>query len=477
MNQRIAHPALVPLMGLGFLTIHWVNQWIGTYGLMFDEAQYWFWAKHPAWGYYSKPPVIAWLIALSTAMFGDGNFGVKMFSPLLLLGTGGMLYATARRLGHSRPIAAWVFATYLTLPVVSGNAMFFTTDVPLQFCWAVGLYGVIAALRSGKPGWWLLAGAAGGLGLLSKYTMVAFAASTLLALVVIPANRVQLRRPWPWVAALIAALLLAPNLMWNAHHHFVTFTHTNDNVFSKQIEIYPEDMLSFMLAQLGVFGPILLITLVNRARQMKHADQDVWLLHCFVWPLALAGIIVALLAGAQAHWISPVYLAATLIVVPWLAQHRPGWLRASFALHCLVLLLFYLFPLAAAQMPEQKSPLTRLFVWDRLADDVRPLVQHYPDAVLMTNERKVAAAFTYRLRDLRGSADPVYKWPPNGPVRDHYDLIGRMKDFSHHQRLLILRYSYFDDAAPDPRAVLLERLQRGKYKFAIYLLPADQESS
>lgn len=89
---------LLPIFCLLILAVHWLNQYLGTYDLMFDEAQYWFWAKHPAWGYYSKPPVIAWLIAASTAVFGDGNFGVKMLSPLLALATGGVLYATARRL-------------------------------------------------------------------------------------------------------------------------------------------------------------------------------------------------------------------------------------------------------------------------------------------------------------------------------------------------------------------------------------------
>jgi hypothetical protein len=49
--------------------------WLGVQsaGLYPDEAQYWFWAQHPAFGYYSKPPLVAWLIALTTAAFGDGS--------------------------------------------------------------------------------------------------------------------------------------------------------------------------------------------------------------------------------------------------------------------------------------------------------------------------------------------------------------------------------------------------------------------
>ena len=459
------------------LAVHWMNQSLGTYGLMFDEAQYWFWAKHPAWGYYSKPPVIAWLIATSTAIFGDGIFGVKMLSPLLAVATGGLLYATALRMGYSARVAAWVLITYLTLPVVTGNSTFFTTDVPLRFCWAVAMYGVISAWQTKQGRYWVLAGIAAGLGLLSKYTMIAFAASVLFAMLSTRELRPQLRKPWPWLAAALALAAVAPNLLWNAHHHFVTFTHTNDNVFSKSVMIYPEDMLGFIAAQLGMFGPILFIALLQNLREVRRTrDARSILLHWFVWPLALAGVVVSLLAGAQAHWISPIYLAGTLIVVPWLLDRGPAWLKISFALHLVVLALFYLAPSIIPHLPLKNDPLVRAFAWSQLAEEVRPFVEKYPDAIIMTNERKVAAAFTYQLRDIRGWKEPVYKWGTSATgVHDHYDLLSQEKDFSHSQRLVIMRYAYFDDPKPTSRAQLLKRIAVQKYRFAVYLVPADQQ--
>lgn len=464
------------LFCLLILAIHWMNQYIGTYDLMFDEAQYWFWAKHPAWGYYSKPPVIAWLIAASTALFGDTNFGAKMLSPLLALATGGVLYATALRMGHTTRVAAWVLITYITLPVVTGNSMFFTTDVPLRFFWAVALYGVMSAWTTKQARYWLLVGIASGLGLLSKYTMVAFAASTFFAMLSSRSLRPQLATAWPWLAVLLALLVVTPNLLWNAAHQFVTFTHTNDNVFSKSIQVYPEDMLNFMGSQFGMFGPILLVALLQNLRQMRHApDAQSCMMHWFVWPLAIAGIVVSLLAGAQAHWISPVYLAGTLIVVPWLLDRRPVWLHISLGLHLVVLVLFYLAPTIIQYLPLKKDPFVRAFVWNQVAEEVRPFAVKYPDAVIMTNERKIAAAFTYQLRDIRGWEEPVYKWSAHRTgVHDHYDLLSQEKDFSHSQRLIIVRYAYFDDPRPAPQARLLKRLKLQKYQFAVYLLPPDR---
>src|SRR6266568_5721919 len=67
-------------------------------GLYPDEAQYWFWAQHPAFGYYSKPPLVAWLIALTTAAFGDSEFAIRLAAPLLHAATAGIVYAIASRL-------------------------------------------------------------------------------------------------------------------------------------------------------------------------------------------------------------------------------------------------------------------------------------------------------------------------------------------------------------------------------------------
>ena len=431
---------LLILACLAFLAIHWLNQALGTYGLMFDESQYWFWAKHPALGYYSKPPMIAWLMAASTAIFGDGNFGVKMLSPVLLLAIGLTLRATARLLGHGPRTAGWVLVAYLTLPVVTGNAMFFTTDVPLQLCWALGMYAVLHALLRPQTGarWWLAAGAAAGLGLLSKYTTIAFAASTFCALIVVPANRRWFATPWPWLGGLIAAALFAPNLWWNMQHHFATFHHTNDRVITKQVMFYPADMLTFIAAQWGVFGPVMLGALLLHLRYGPRNDTT-RLLHCYIWPLALAGVVTALFAGAQAHWIAPSYLAGTLLVVPWLEQRAPRWLKASLIVNIVFLVLFYLAPPLLNQLPPKKNPMTRAFVWNDLTQPAAEELAKHPGAIPLTNERKIATALTYGLRDIRGSAEPVYKWKDAGIVRDHYDLLTEEADLKNKPVLLITR--------------------------------------
>src|SRR5207244_2750583 len=135
-----------------------------------DEAQYWFWALHPALGYYSKPPLVAWLIALTTGIFGDGEFAVRLSAPLLHATAAGFVYAIAARL-YDRRTGFWSALAYMTLPGVSLSGFIISTDAVLLPCWAAALYAFIRAREPGGMRWWLMAGVMAGLGLLAKYAM------------------------------------------------------------------------------------------------------------------------------------------------------------------------------------------------------------------------------------------------------------------------------------------------------------------
>src|SRR5690348_6451964 len=71
---------------------------VGRADLYPDEAQYWLWSLHPAFGYYSKPPLVAWLIAATTALFGEDELAIRLAAPLLHFGASLVIFAIARRL-------------------------------------------------------------------------------------------------------------------------------------------------------------------------------------------------------------------------------------------------------------------------------------------------------------------------------------------------------------------------------------------
>src|SRR5438270_2442649 len=90
-----------------------------------DEAQYWWWAQTPDWGYFSKPPLIAWLIGAVTSLCGNGTACVRAASPLLHGLTALVVGATGTALGGRR-VGAWAAMLYATMPGVSFSAMLMT---------------------------------------------------------------------------------------------------------------------------------------------------------------------------------------------------------------------------------------------------------------------------------------------------------------------------------------------------------------
>src|SRR5712691_7788152 len=117
--------ALAAVLAITAVRLVWLA--VQSAGLYPDEAQYWFWATQPAWGYYSKPPLVAWAIALTTGFFGDSEFAVRLSAPLLHAAAAGFVYAIGARL-YDRRVAAWSALAYATAPGVSLSAFVMSTD-------------------------------------------------------------------------------------------------------------------------------------------------------------------------------------------------------------------------------------------------------------------------------------------------------------------------------------------------------------
>jgi hypothetical protein len=190
---------LVVLTGLGALRAGLLLA--SGAGLQVDEAQYWYWSLDLHWGYYSKPPVIAALIAASTALFGQSVLGVKALSMLCWLVVALLVFFFTRDLMRDalRPprgaaqaaapahavdlperTAFWAALLFTTTPVAGLLGMAVTTDAPLLLCWTLASWLLWRALRSGRVSAWLPLGLVLGVGLLSKYTLAAWLPSAVV---------------------------------------------------------------------------------------------------------------------------------------------------------------------------------------------------------------------------------------------------------------------------------------------------------
>src|SRR4051812_19208836 len=242
-EARLVSRAAMVILAVTVFRLMWLAR--DPYPLYGDEAQYWTWAQALDWGYYSKPPLIGWLIALTTGLVGDSEFGVRIAAPVIHAVIALMLSDLGRRLFDARS-GAWAGALYVTLPAVSVSSVLMSTDLPLLFFWTLGVVALQRALEPGGKKWWLGVGLALGLGLLSKYAMATFVASAGLYLALSDKHRAVLRTRWPWLALALGLAIFSPNVIWNAEHDWLSARHTGDNANLQGTLFHPLKLAEFV---------------------------------------------------------------------------------------------------------------------------------------------------------------------------------------------------------------------------------------
>lgn len=414
-----------------------------------DEAQYWFWAQDPAFGYYSKPPLIAWLIALTTAAFGDGEFAVRLSAPLLHAGAAGFVYAIGARLYDER-IGFWSALVYLTVPGISLSSYVITTDAPLLACWAAALYAFIRARDGGHAGWWAAAGAAAGIGLLAKYAMLYWLISAFGFVLLVAEERRHLR---PLLAATgLAALIYLPNLWWNWSNGFASYLHTRDNAGLSHGLLHPGTFLEFLASQFLVVGPLVAVALLAVVMRLRwRCEPRARLLAAFALPSLAMMLALSLLSRAQPNWAAPAYVSAIVLVVAWaLAQGWRRWAGISVAVNLAIAVVAFgaTDALAAAgiRLPARYDPLHRLRGWSELGARISELLAAHPQLTLLADDRELLAALIYYVRPHPFGA---VEWNPIPGITDHFRLVNNIGDHRGEDFLAVTMHNLVDEMRPE----------------------------
>jgi hypothetical protein len=418
----------VLLAGLAaLLCVRVIALYVNGTDLFFDEAQYWAWSEDPALGYFSKPPLIAWIIGAATTACGAGEACVRLPSPLLHTATALTVFWLGRRLYDAR-IGALSALAFATLPGVSLSAGLISTDVPLLLCWGLALVGFSALFETDDAWPALLLGAAFGAGLNAKYAMVWFLPCAAVYLLRAPQRRKVLGDWRLYLALAIGLLMIAPNVAWNYSHSFATLSHTAANANWGGSLLHPNKALEFFAAQFGVFGPILFgafLVIVWRAARVRPPEPDRLLL-AFSVPIIAVILVQAFLSRAHANWAATAYVAASVLVVANMVRDGAwGWLKASFIVHAVMLALIVFGTATAGQvpLPLKTDPFARTLGWRDLAGATRAELTKAaaagrPYAAILSDDRSVTAELLYYLRD---EPTPILAWRPGAP-HDHFEM-------------------------------------------------------
>ena len=460
--------AFVALLFPGLWLLRMACAVLSGSSLFVDEAQYWDWSRHLAWGYFSKPPVLPLLIKLSTAVGGDGAAGVRWLVqamwgliPLMLWRLGfEMQRDTQTPLNSPHAVGAWAAALATATLVFGVLGQVATTDGPLIFSWVLQMWLLWRALQR-PASWmrWLGVGLVLALGVLSKYTMAASLA-TWLILLLRQQNWLVLRGML--LAGLVAVLCWLPHLAWNQAHDWPTLKHTAELLAGapasdeSKLLVWSERALEYIAGQLLIAGPVLVFmawrgfkqraeSRANLSPRVLVSPSAAWAWH-FSWPLWLVGGWQALQGNAQVNWPAPALMGACLVLAWWLASRPTGWSwRGPVTVVLISSLLSTLISLGGDWrerfgLPPQDEPWAlwgRAQGWDESFVSLQPLVVAHPDATLVALDRTVIAHASYAWR---AQGWRPQSWQRTPQPDHHYDLTHRFTpDASQSQVLLVLQ--------------------------------------
>lgn len=404
-----------------------------------DEAQYWRWSRTLDFGYYSKPPLIAWIIALSSAVFGDAEWAIRFFSPILHGVAAFFLFLLGRRMFEPR-VGAWAAAIYLLMPGVWLSSTIMSTDAVLLPAWAASLFLLWRLRESPTLANGALAGAAIGLAMLGKYAALYLFVGAGLAAVLDKEMRKAVLSPSGAALAAGAAIVLSPNLIWNATHGFETVSHTADNANLAEAGFNPLHVFSFIGDQMAVFGPILFFVLLAgfafiAGRRAEVVGREAWLL-CFTLPPLLVILGQEVMSRAHANWAATAYPAASVLVASWIGRTFGGdagkiaagpATKAGVALNALLGAVFavvWVAPTLGEAIGFENS-FKRVRGWEETSADLARIAAENNATALMFDEREVWHGVDYYGRAL--NIPPVRAWRVSDQPRSHAEEAGAMR--------------------------------------------------
>lgn len=368
-----SHPTWFQL--LSFLVAKMLLLFLLVYGLGIcltpDEAQYWTWSQQLDWGYYSKPPAIAWQIWLGTSLFGNTEFGVRFLSAVFGIGLGWSVYRLAKICQLRTEIAFWSGLWMTLIPAGWLGSLFAITDGGLVLFWTIACQEVAEALQKRRPIPFLRLG--GALGIAGLFKWVAFLFwPLLLGFLWIRWKETSFlwgRRLF-W-SACVACLALVPSLLWNVKHEWATFRHVHATLqggHGGNLGNFGE----FFGAQLLLLTPLLFGFFGMALYRFWARWQEESLESTFLFWMGSIGLMAAMLLAMrqkmQGNWAIFAYPPLVVVAVRemFFRLHRPlTWNMRGAIITCGVVMGAFMLPVLLS-LPEKLQPFKQALSWQEM---------------------------------------------------------------------------------------------------------------
>jgi hypothetical protein len=298
----------------------------GHYGFHRDELQFLSDARHLDWGFVAYPPFTPFIERIGLSIFGLSLVGLRLFSVIAQAVVIFVCGLMARDLGGNR-LAQITTAFSVGL---SGLPMFEATEFQYTsfsyLWWVLICWFTVRLLKTENPRWWMAIGAAIGLGLMTKYSLVFFVAALLMGLAFTIARR-YFASPWFWGGVGISLIMFLPNIVWLFRHDFVSY-HFLQHIHARDVGEGRADgyWKGQLLLDVNVVAmPLWIAGLVSFVRSSRY--------RMFAW-MYLVPVLFFWVDKGRFYYVAeayPVLVAMGAVVTEqWLAQ-RAAWLRRTIA--------------------------------------------------------------------------------------------------------------------------------------------------
>ena len=392
----------------------------GQLDLSQDEAQYWDWSRTLQWSYYSKGPLVAFIIRFWTGIFGNTELGVRFGAMVNAAVLQWLLFHLVAGRWKRPDVALWMLFIGCTTPLFLASGLLMTTDNPLVLCWLGGmiLLDVMAergasALRCALLAFCVAAG------ILAKYMMLAFPVLALAyCLLLRPSLPGNFRRGLLWSLVVGTVLGFGPILIWNAQNGWVGFLHVTTlgglTGAGKAPLLRLDTFFEFAAAQFGLLLPWWMLAILTgayraagalvRGREAPYGltRRRALLLVLFFAPIWFFFFFWSLHTRVYANWAAVSYVSGAVLAAfswqaIWNAPGGRGWKKGVVILSLLVFPAIHV--IGAAPLPESINPALRLQGWRDLGErieEIKPELFPDPDNVFLFSEAYgVTAALSF----------------------------------------------------------------------------------
>ena len=404
------------------LLIKLIAIYLTNFDLFGDEAQYWIWSQSLDFGYYSKPPFIAWIISFFTFFLGNSFVMIKIIPITFYIISGYVVYLLSLELFSNKKQALLTAASFYLMPAVSFSSFLLSTDVFLIFFWSISLIFFLKCIKTPIKINFFILGIFVGISFLTKYAAIYFLVSTITLIFLDKKTRIIFFYKIINLLIFISSLLLVllPNIIWNKNVGWITLLHTSENAGLNRTKIDLFQGLEFILSQTLMLSPFLFIIFIFLIKKITFSFQTKFLLS-FSVPIFLIVLLESIIVRANANWAAVALVSFFILMINQVFKFSKKIIFINNVFNFIFCMVFYLL-IASSSSLSFFNRINGISSFAKMIDE-----KHLKDKrKLVVEDRMLYSNLRYIFRDSKVIMYMPYN--PQDKISNHFQISNPLKE-------------------------------------------------